>query len=157
MYMISWFLNIVIVVITFFSMEVVAWVAHKYIMHGLLWRLHKDHHLPRNNNSIEHNDSFFIIFATPAIICFYIGIDNFSIPFWIAIGITLYGLAYFFIHDIFIHQRIKIFRNANTLYFRAIRRAHKTHHKHLGKNYGECFGMLWAPLKYFKETRKNVE
>ncbi len=149
-------INTLIVFAAFICMEAVAWLSHKYIMHGLLWRLHKDHHQPKEGQVIEHNDSFFIIFATPAIICFYLGFDDFSFPFWIAIGITLYGIGYFFIHDIFIHQRIKLLRNANSLYFKAIRRAHKMHHKHLEKENGECFGMLWAPLKYFKEAKKNA-
>ncbi|MEO6304733.1 MAG: sterol desaturase family protein [Bacteroidia bacterium] len=151
-----WVIKIAAVIVSFIAMEGVAWLSHKYIMHGLLWKLHKDHHVSNNNNSFEHNDFFFIIFATPAIICFIIGFDDFSIPFWIAVGITLYGLAYFFIHDLFIHQRLKVLRNANSIYFRAIRKAHKIHHKHLGKEEGECFGMLWAPLKYFKEAKKNA-
>jgi beta-carotene 3-hydroxylase len=25
------------------------------------------------------------------------------------------------------------------------------HHKHIGKGDGECFGMLFVPLKYFKK------
>ncbi|MBA3680084.1 MAG: sterol desaturase family protein [Bacteroidetes bacterium] len=149
-------INIVVVIAAFIAMEGVAWFSHKYIMHGLLWKLHKDHHVPNQNNKFEHNDFFFIIFATPAIIFFIIGFNDFSIPFWAAIGITLYGLAYFFIHDLFIHQRIKVLRNADSKYFRVIRKAHKVHHKHLNKEDGECFGMLWAPLKYFKETKKNA-
>ena len=28
------------------GMALVAWLTHKYIMHGLLWVLHKDHHNP---------------------------------------------------------------------------------------------------------------
>ncbi len=149
-------INIGLVVVSFLAMECVAWLAHKYIMHGLLWSLHKDHHQPRNGKVIEHNDSFFLIFAAPAIFCFYIGFDDLSAPFWIAVGITLYGAAYFFIHDLFIHQRVKILRRSNSLYFRAIRKAHKMHHKHLDRFHGECFGMLWAPLKYFKEAKENV-
>lgn len=149
-------INIGVVIISFIFMEGVAWLSHKYIMHGLLWKLHKDHHVPLANKTLEHNDFFFFIFATPAIICFIIGFDKFTIPFWIAVGITLYGLAYFFIHDLFIHQRSKIAKNSNSLYFRAIRKAHKVHHKNLGKEDGECFGMLWAPLKYFKEVRKSA-
>lgn len=137
-------------------MEGVAWFSHKYIMHGLLWKLHKDHHEPGHDKVVEKNDSFFLLFASPAIICLIIGLDDFSPVFWIGIGITLYGCAYFFIHDLFIHQRIKVLRNANSLYFRAIRKAHKVHHKHLGKEEGECFGMLWAPFKYFKEAKKNA-
>ncbi|MFN4199488.1 MAG: beta-carotene hydroxylase, partial [Flavobacterium sp.] len=68
----------------------------------------------------------------------------------IGFGIMAYGFAYFMVHDVFIHQRIKWFRNANNRYARAIRRAHKMHHKHTGKEDGECFGMLWVPWKYFK-------
>lgn len=152
----SWLINIGIVLIAFAGMEGVAWLAHKYIMHGLLWKLHKDHHVPNPERHLEHNDFFFVIFALPAIICFAIGFQDFSIPFWIAVGITLYGMAYFFIHDLFIHQRIKVLRNSNLPYFRAIRKAHKVHHKHLNKEQGECFGMLWAPLKYFREVKKNA-
>ena len=61
------------------------------------------------------------------------------------------GMTYFLVHDIFIHQRFKWFRNANGRYAKAVRRAHKIHHKHLGKEGGECFGMLWVPMKYFKK------
>jgi beta-carotene 3-hydroxylase len=95
-----------------------------------------------------------LIFATPGIIFLFFGQrSNYNFLFWIVGGITLYGIAYFFIHDIFIHQRLKIFRNSNNLYFTAIRRAHKIHHRHLGKEDGECFGMLWAPFKYFYERK----
>ena len=69
----------------------------------------------------------------------------------IGLGITIYGAAYFFVHEIFIHQRFKVLRNTNLKYFKAIRRAHKVHHKHLRKEDGECFGMLWVPLKYFSQ------
>ncbi len=153
----NYVINIVVVIISFVLMEGVAWLSHKYIMHGLLWKLHKDHHVPNGKHVIERNDSFFFIFALPAIVFFIIGFEDLSITFWIAIGITLYGFAYFFIHDLFIHQRIKVLRNANSAYFRAIRKAHKVHHKHLGKEDGECFGMLWAPSKYFKEVKKNAD
>jgi beta-carotene 3-hydroxylase len=152
----GWFVNILLVVVSFVAMEGVAWLAHKYLMHGLLWKLHKDHHQPHENKIVEKNDSFFLIFATPAVVCFFFGYTNFSAPFWIALGITLYGGAYFFIHDLFIHQRIKVLRNANSFYLRAIRKAHKVHHKHLGKEDGECFGMLWPSIKYFKEAKRNV-
>ncbi|MGE0568460.1 MAG: beta-carotene hydroxylase [Bacteroidia bacterium] len=149
-------INILYALFAFVSMEAVAWLSHKYIMHGLLWFLHKDHHVNRPDSTVEHNDSFFIIFAAPAMVLFYFGFEDFSPAFWLAIGITAYGFAYFIIHDIFIHQRIKWLRNIDSLYFRAIRRAHKIHHKHLTKEDGECFGMLWVPLKYFRNELKNA-
>ena len=64
-------------------------------------------------------------------------------------------MAYFSVHDVFIHQRFSWFKRTDNVYFRAIRKAHKVHHKHLGKEEGECFGMLLVPFKYFKEAAKS--
>lgn len=148
---------IILTLFTFVFMEFVAWFTHKYIMHGFLWNLHSDHHKKENPNAfLEKNDSFFLIFATPGIACIIAG-SLFSIPhcFPIGLGITLYGFCYFLVHDVFIHQRFKWLRNSNNLYFRSIRKAHKMHHKHLGKYDGECFGMLIVPFKYFKAELQN--
>lgn|SRR5690606_24364417 len=144
-------MNAIIVITTFFLMEGATWLIHKYIMHGLLWYLHKDHHDHSHEGHLEKNDYFFLIFAIPAIALMYIGSNNsFNYLFYIGLGITIYGLAYFFVHDLFIHQRLKILRNTKNPYLLAIRRAHKQHHKHTGKEEGECFGFLWVPIKYFK-------
>ncbi len=152
-----WMYNALIVFVTFIGMEGVAWCAHKFLMHGLLWNLHEDHHKKNPTSFFEKNDYFFVIFAAPGIACLAIG-TFFEPLHWlmfIGAGITVYGFAYFMVHDIFIHQRFKILRNSDNFYFRAIRRAHKMHHKHLGKEDGECFGMLWVPMKYFIEALKR--
>jgi len=147
-------IKILIVITAFCSMEAVAWFTHKFVMHGLLWRLHKDHHKKESAGFFEHNDFFFLIFALPGIAGLFVGMKNeFNSFFWIGLGITLYGFAYFLVHDIFIHQRFKLFRSLNSNYLMAIRRAHKMHHKHLGKQEGECFGMLWVPFKYFRRNK----
>ena len=149
-------INFSIVIGAFIAMEAVAWLAHKYLMHGWLWNLHEDHHRKNPSSFFEKNDYFFLIFATPGIICLAAGIYSpFTVLLYIGLGITLYGFAYFMVHDIFIHQRFKLFRNADNVYFKAIRRAHKIHHKHLGKEYGECFGMLFVPFRYFREALKK--
>lgn len=148
--------HIVIVLVAFVLMEAVAWFTHKYIMHGLLWTLHKDHHKKESTGFFEHNDFFFLIFAAPGIAGLLLGAQNdFNYLFFAGLGITLYGGAYFLVHDLFIHQRFKIFRNVNNRYFQAIRRAHKVHHKHLDKEDGECFGMLWVPMKYFGKNTNS--
>jgi beta-carotene 3-hydroxylase len=67
-------------------------------------------------------------------------------------GILTYGIAYFVVHEIVIHQRFRLFTHSNNFYVKAIRRAHKNHHKHLGKEDGECFGMLWVPFHFFKSA-----
>jgi len=145
-------INILIVLVAFFSMEGVAWLTHKFIMHGLLWSLHKDHHKKDTYGFFEKNDFFFLIFAIPGIIGLLTGkYFDFNFLFWVGLGITIYGFTYFFVHDLFIHQRFKIFRNSDNAYFKAIRRAHKIHHKHIHKEDGECFGMLWVPFKYFRK------
>ena len=38
------FVKIAAIAGTFIFMEFVAWFTHKYVMHGLLWILHRDHH-----------------------------------------------------------------------------------------------------------------
>lgn len=147
--------NIGILIFTAIFMEGVAWFTHKYIMHGILWVLHKDHHDKTSKGFFEDNDAFFLIFAIPSIILIFLGrhepLTDFRL--WIGSGIALYGMLYFLVHDIFIHQRFKWLNKTNISYFKAIRRAHKVHHKHLQKEDGECFGMLYVPKKYHKKYR----
>lgn len=150
-------MNISLVVVAFLSMECVAWLTHKYLMHGLLWVLHRDHHRKEQQGFFERNDFFFLIFALPGIVCLVTG-SAYGAPvaLWIGIGITLYGFCYFLVHDIFIHQRFSLFRNTDNWYLKGIRRAHKMHHKHLDRHDGECFGMLWVPFKYYIESGQKA-
>lgn len=135
----------------FFIMEFNAWFTHKYIMHGFLWKLHKDHHHRDHDSWFERNDTFFIFYAIVSMTCFYLwSYEDIWYCLPIALGILAYGAAYFIVHDIFIHQRFKWLRNVDNKYARGLRRAHKIHHKHLGKDKGENFGMLIVPFKYFK-------
>lgn len=139
-------------------MEFVAWATHKYVMHGFLWSLHSDHHKKDHYGFLERNDAFFLIFAIPSMILFIVGsLKGLHTPWlWIGLGILVYGILYFVVHEIFIHQRIKWLRNTKNAYFLSIRKAHKVHHKHLGKEHGECFGMLVVPFKYYREARKAL-
>lgn len=156
----SAWLYVWIIPVTFLLMEPFTWCLHKYIMHGLLWVWHEDHHDPAHQRRLEKNDYFFAVFGSLSAILFILGsqVPSARVLLYVATGVTLYGAAYFFVHDIFIHQRIRWFRKTNNFYFRALRKAHKVHHKHTGKEEGECFGMLWVPFKYFREawqTRKK--
>ena len=150
-------ISLCITIITFLAMEGVTWLTHRFVMHGFLWSLHEDHHHKNNGSFFEKNDYFFVIFAIPAMALFAIGtfIPSLNFLFFVGLGITLYGFAYFMVHEIFIHQRFKLFTYTDNIYFRAIRKAHKMHHKHLGKEEGECFGMLLVPIKYFIEAAKK--
>ena len=146
-------LYIAVFFMTFFMMEFMAWFTHKYVMHGFLWSLHADHHKKDHESWFERNDTFFIFYAVVSMTFFYLWQNEIlDIGLAIGLGIFAYGLTYFLVHDIFIHQRFKLFRNANNKYARALRRAHKMHHKHLGKDKGECFGMLLFPFKHYKNA-----
>ena len=143
-------ISILIVLCAFLFMEFIAWSVHKYIMHGFLWKLHKDHHQVNKDHVFQKNDSFFLIFAIPSILLILNGFNSSHYTLYIGIGIALYGFAYFIIHEIIIHQRIKILSRMNNKYIRGIRMAHKVHHKNIHKENGTSFGMLIVSLKYFK-------
>lgn len=146
---------ILITLATFVIMEGITWLTHKYIMHGFLWYLHEDHHQP-TGHFFEKNDAFFLIFAIPSWLCIMLGLQNGY--YWVAaigFGIALYGLAYFLVHDVIIHQRFKWFTRSNNTYVKAIRWAHKMHHKHIGKEQGESFGMLIVAKKYWEKVQRD--
>jgi beta-carotene 3-hydroxylase len=143
-------MNALILVLTFITMEAVAWLTHKYVMHGFLWTLHEDHHTGKSGR-FEKNDLFFLIFAIPGFLCTYNGaLQGFNFLFWIGIGICLYGFAYFVVHEVFIHQRFSWLKKTNNFYFLTIRRVHKLHHKNNQKHNGAFFGMLWVPLNFLR-------
>ena len=147
-------INLAILLISFVAMEGVAWLTHKYVMHGVLWCLHKDHHAPAHDQVLQKNDLFFVIFALPGIALIAAGAAHgwSSWHAWAGAGITLYGLAYFLVHELFIHRRLKVFGAGKHPYLVAVRRAHKAHHKHLQKEDGECFGMLLVPPRVLRDA-----
>lgn len=144
------------IALSFAGMELVAWATHKFVMHGFLWALHRDHHRRDHGHVLERNDAFFLIFAVPSVALFIIGsAQGPDAPWtWAGLGILLYGISYFMVHEVFIHQRIKWLRASNSPYLNALKRAHKMHHRQLSKKGGECFGMLLVPIKYYSEARR---
>jgi len=151
----SWILYIAITLATFFAMEGITWLTHKYVMHGFLWYLHEDHH-KKGSRFFEKNDAFFFIFAIPSWLCIMLG--SMYEKYWvvsIGAGVAMYGLAYFLVHDVIIHQRFKFFSRSNNRYIKAIRWAHKMHHKYLEKEDGESFGMLLVAKKYWDKVKRD--
>lgn len=148
-------LYILVLLGTFIVMEGVTWCTHKFVMHGFLWYLHKDHHKVQPG-IFEKNDAFSIIFAVPSILLIYFG--TYDGVWWqqaIGFGIMAYGFAYFMVHDVIIHQRFKWFTKSKSTYVRAIRWAHKMHHKHIDKHDGESFGFLFVNKKYWDKVRRD--
>ncbi|MBC7426816.1 MAG: sterol desaturase family protein [Bacteroidia bacterium] len=144
------------VVIGFTGMECMAWFSHKYVMHGFLWSWHKSHHEPRYGR-FELNDLFGVFFALVAILFIVLGAFEFDWRFFLGIGITLYGFAYFLVHDVFVHQRLPWLKKTKSPYFQAMRFAHKVHHKTSGKYGAESFGFLYVGKKYLQKYSKPVK
>lgn len=149
-------LNLLIIFITFFIMEFVAWFTHKYIMHGFLWFLHEDHH-NQPKTFFQKNDSFFLIFALPGWLFMMFGIIyQFDFRFYIGIGVLIYGLAYFLVHEVIIHRRFPKLRKivisilGENSYLRNLTRAHHVHHSVLQKEGASTFGMLIVPKSSYK-------
>jgi beta-carotene 3-hydroxylase len=144
------------VILSFIFMEFVAWSNHKFIMHGFLWVLHRDHHenLTKGiKKKFERNDAFFLVYATPAIILIITGFSSGS-PYLVAIGagFTLYGIVNFLVHDVFYHRRFNLFRGElKNRYLKAAVRAHDAHHKPKSKDDFNVFGLLIFPARFLKE------
>lgn len=157
-------INILLAVVAFAFMEFVAWSNHKFVMHGFLWRWHADHHINDHKKNasqtelyqpgFEKNDYFFLVYAIPAIIMLILGLFlHVHYLIAIGIGISLYGLTYFMLHDVMIHQRLKIpfLINTKNNYLKAVIRAHLAHHR--GKNIRDFdnYGLLIFQRRFLKK------
>ena len=127
-------------------MEGVAYVSHRWVMHGPGWFLHKSHHAPRTG-FWELNDWYFVIYALPSIALLIGGtsgmLDTWSI--WVGAGIAAYGAIYLGFHDIIVHKRWDSGYVARWDYMKRIVQAHRIHHIVETKDGTVSFGFLIAP------------
>lgn len=149
---------IAIALFTACVMEFIAWFTHKFVMHGILWSWHEDHHKPHTvEGFFEKNDLFFLVFAIPSFLCYLIGglVPGYFWVLAVGVGISIYGLIYFLIHDVYIHRRFKWFKQLDGKYSRAILRAHGTHHAKQTKEDCESFGLLVVNKKFFQKRNRS--
>jgi beta-carotene 3-hydroxylase len=140
----------------FIFMEGFAWFMHKYVMHGWGWFLHRSHHEP-HKGWFELNDLYAVIFAAPAIWLMWLGSPAYNWVFWIGTGISAYGMSYFLFHDVLVHRRLHHKIRPKSKYMKRIIRAHKIHHKNLGKENGKAFGFLFALPEYDVKLKDEAE
>lgn len=132
-----------IVVGTVLFMECFAWATHKYIMHGVGWGWHKSHHEPYAGR-FEKNDLYAVVFAIVPIALFTAG-WWWEPLWWGALGITIYGGIYAFVHDMLVHQRFGYRWVPRRGYFKRLHQAHRLHHATKGRDGAVSFGFLFAP------------
>ncbi|GLU24311.1 hypothetical protein SLE2022_402550 [Rubroshorea leprosula] len=128
------------------GMEFWARWAHKALWHASLWHMHESHHRPREG-PFELNDVFAIINAVPAIALLSYGFFNKGLfpglCFGAGLGITVFGMAYMFVHDGLVHRRFPVGPIANVPYFRRVAAAHQLHHS--DKFNGVPYGLFLGP------------
>lgn len=134
----------------FVVMESVAWFTHKHVMHGVLWVWHRSHHRPRTG-VFERNDLFAVVFATPAIICIYLGVHGFPPLLPIGLGVTAYGAFYSMVHDGLVHRRYPVPMSTKSRVWKRLVQAHRIHHAVATKDGCVSFGFLFAqPVRRLK-------
>ncbi|MGH6782103.1 MAG: sterol desaturase family protein [Sphingomonadaceae bacterium] len=128
------------------AMEGVAYAAHRWIMHGPGWFLHRSHHRPRTG-WFEANDLYAVIFALPSILLIYGGVQlGWGGAYtWAGAGIAAYGAIYFGFHDVIVHRRIGHRYVPRSAYMKRIVQAHRLHHAVETKAGTVSFGFLVAP------------
>jgi len=139
-------LGIFLFVLTILAMEVVAYVAHRWVMHGFGWFLHESHHRPRTGNW-ELNDLYAVIFALPSIVMLLGGVQLGwpAWTAWVGAGIAGYGAIYFGFHDLIVHKRLNHRYIPKSNYMKRIIQAHRLHHVVETKEGTVSFGFIWAP------------
>lgn len=140
---------IIWIILGFGLMELFSWVIHKYLMHGVLWQIHKTHH-NHSKGFFELNDLFTLLFGGIAVLLIFLGVDTLDYRFWLGCGISLYGMSYFILHDVLIHKRLSWFQRPKSRYLKAMTEAHKAHHK-TQKDNSVSFGLFVVPKRFWKK------
>ncbi|CAB4639089.1 MAG: beta-carotene hydroxylase [Actinobacteria bacterium] len=133
--------NVLIATLAFVLMEPFTYCAHRWVMHGLAKFLHESHH--RNAARavpalLEANDFFPVILAAGVNILLALGFNQPSLGALVptCVGITAYGFAYFIVHDVYIHRRLRLFGNKKVALLERLAVAHRRHHQFNGEPYG---------------------
>lgn len=158
----SIFINTLIVIASIIAMEAFAWWFHKYYMHGRGWGWHESHHI-HTDGPFEKNDLYGVCFSVIAAGLFIAG-SLWSMPLWyVALGFTIYGAFYGFVHDGLVHQRWPFRYMPRSGYLRRLVHAHRLHHHTTTKDGAVSFGFLYAEnaeklktqLKAIKRSKKR--
>lgn len=133
----------------FIGLELFSYIVHRWVFHGILWKIHETHHVARKGK-FEANDAFSIFFALASISLIIFAqkpyFNSLSLP--IGLGIAIYGVFYFIVHDLFTHRRFAPFKSNNFL-FKTIRAAHQRHHQTAEKRGIEPYGLFIFDFKKF--------
>ncbi len=131
----------------FVAMEGVSYAMHRAVMHGAGWSLHADHHAPHGRR-FQRNDLYPASFSVVAVALFTTGttVAGMGGALFAGVGMTAYGLAYVWVHEVCIHGRLPG-RHGRNRYVRWLRSMHRIHHLYGGEPYGMLLPIVPAELR----------
>jgi beta-carotene 3-hydroxylase len=138
---------LLIVLVSLVSMEAVSYLTHRFVMHGFGIGLHRSHHQP-NDGGFELNDVYPLMFSSVAIMAFAAGtlLPSLRSLLLVGAGVTLYGVSYLFVHEIYIHQRLPLIKREHRL-LEWLKASHRIHHLYGGEPYGMLLPVVPRELR----------
>lgn len=138
-------------------MDVWAALLHGLVWHRALWPIHRSHHLPRRGR-YEKNDALSVLHAPIAIALILYGCQAEpgvvrEIAFGVGIGMTLFGVSYFVVHDGLVHGRLPVAFLLRVGYLRRVVEAHRKHHE--GSRGRPPYGLFFGPVELWLAQRRR--
>jgi beta-carotene 3-hydroxylase len=128
---------VLLALLAFVLMEPATALTHRLVMHGFGVGWHRSHHEPPRG-ALEANDLFPVVFSIATIVMLAVGVyvsgGDVLVP--LGIGITAYGAAYLFVHDVVIHRRLGRWLPLPAGFLAWHRDAHNVHHLYGRAPYG---------------------
>lgn len=126
------------------GMELWARALHHHLWHGPLWFLHESHHREREGH-LELNDVFAVLHAGVGIALILFGCVGpvgwlRELAFGAGLGMSLFGMSYFLIHDGVVHGRLPVAALDAVPWIHRLVVAHRAHHRTGAHPYGLFLG-----------------
>lgn len=146
--------DVALALIAFAVMEPVAALTHRFVMHGFGMGWHRSHHQARVGR-FEKNDLYPVVMAglTVTAMAAAATFPSLDALMPVGAGVTAYGAAYLFVHDVYIHRRLPFF-TAVIGPLERLREAHRVHHLWSAAPYGFLVPVVPADLR---ERARSVE
>lgn len=140
--------SVLLAAVAFLAMEPVVYAYHRWIMHGVGIELHRSHHEAHEDGGWEANDVYPLLSATVTVLGFGLGfnVSGLAPLVPVCVGVTVYGACYAFVHDVYIHRRLRWF-TAEWRPLEGLKAAHRVHHIWHGEPYGMLFPVVPRALR----------
>jgi beta-carotene 3-hydroxylase len=136
--------NFMIFLTSLIAMEGVGFLAHKYVMHGWGWFLHRSHH-EEHLGALETNDIYLLVLGLVAVGLIVLGNSGHDPLQWVGAGVAAFGLIYILFHDGVMHRHWPVRPKPRNRYLKRLYHAHLMHHAIKGRRNSVSFGFLYAP------------